>query len=723
MAPSPSAMANSPSASWSDLVRQTLERYDEHLLRQVASRLCKPRNQWPTEELIERCLQTVANPTVIDRRLGDLEPACVQVLALVGRSGQPVWRVGNLVEMLVALGTGNGLAPVLTLLEAGLLFPYDANRERPPSDNGSDAAAGGRSRTLWRGFDHWLGQSGGIPPTVFAPPEITTRALPLAPELPPCPETPLAAKAVVQEADGLDWLLRLAVLWQQVYAAPLRRTQQSGFFKRDLDRLRGDTALNAAAPDRLAEVPDPALLAVVLATGEGLLTDNDGELRAAAFPASWDEGLPATIASLWRTLLHVDTWHIEDGWRPEAPAGNPHPSAWLLALLLLAQLPADRWAAPAQLEAWIDEHHPFWQGGKTPSGVAKFVLGIAYPLRLVQATRDAGGELLVSLTPLGRWLLGMGPAPALAQFPRTLLVQPNLEILVYRQGLTPSLIARLARLANWKTLGAACTMQLEPDSVYRALESGETFETIQQTLDQHGMKTLPDAVLGALRTWSNKRDRIRVYTGGALFEFNSAEDLDSALARGLPATRLAERLAVVANDQGIDYRPFRLTATRDYALPPEKCVEVEADGVTLAIDLARSDLLIETEIRRFAEPIDRGGSNNRRYYRVTPDSLGGGKGGGLSLAHLESWFLQRSGQPLPAAAKLIFTGSQLSPYELRPLLVLQVPTSEMADGLQQWPGTRALIAQRLGPTALVVAGEHVELLRERLKTLGVELKE
>jgi hypothetical protein len=718
-------MALSPSPSWSDLVRQTLERYDDSLLRQVASKLCKPRNQWPSDELIERCLQTVSNPTVIDRRLADLEPACVLVLALIARSGQPYWRVGHLVEMLVTLGHPGGLGPVVTLLEAGLLYPDAANRARRPLENasGTNLSAGSRQRAgKWKGFDLWLAQSNAAYPTLFAPPEITTRALTMAPALPSCPGSVTLDKTVAQEADGLDWLLRLAVLWQQVHAAPLRRTQQSGFFKRDLDRLRSDTALSTPAPDSLAQVPDPALLAVVLATGEGLLADVDGELRAAPFPVCWDDGLPASVAALWRTLLQVDTWHIEEGWRPEPAASNPFPSAWLLALLLLGQLPPDGWASTKKLEQWMNESHPFWRGRKASSGLSTFLLGVAYPLRLVKTARGHGGQALVSLSVLGRWLLGLGRAPAAPQFPRTLLVQPNLEILVYRQGLTPALVAKLSRLANWKTLGAACTLQLEPASVYRALESGETFETIQQTLDQHGMKTLPDTVLGALRTWSNKRERIRVYTGGALFEFNSADDLDNALARGLPATRLSERLAVVANDQAIDYRHFRLTATRDYALPPEKCIEVEADGVTLAIDLARSDLLIETEIRRFAELLERPGNNGRRYYRVTPESLGSGRDSGLSLQHLESWFLQRSGHPLPAAAKLLFTGSQLSPYELQRMTVLHVPTAEMADGLQQWPGTRALIEARLGPTALAVAEEHADLLRQRLQSLGVMLR-
>jgi hypothetical protein len=703
-----------PSA-WSDHLRHTLERYDEPLLRQVANRLCKPRNQWPADELIDRCLATVANPAVIDRRLGDLDAECVQLLALIGHSRQPRWRVGHLVEMSLALGHDDGLRPVLTLLEAGLLFPDEGSRMR-------QSAVPAKAPRL-KSFEAWLGQTAGHPRAVLAPPDITARAQALSVSFPSCPGALTLDNAVIQESDGLDWPLRLATLWQHVYAGPLRRTQSSGFFKRDLDRLRSDPVLNAAAPDRLAEIPDPALLAVILAVGEGLLQQTDSELRAGAFPLSWDEGLPAALATLWGALLQQDAWNIRAGWRPEVSAGNPYPSAWLLALVLLSRLPAGSWTATASLEKWMVQRHPYWHGEPPVAcGLAAFLLGLAHPLRLVQVAQDAKKHWLVRLSSLGRWLLGFGPLPVAPVFPQTILVQPNLEILAYRQGLTPALIARLAKLANWKTLGAACTLQLEPDSVYRALESGESFETIRQTLERHGMKGVPDTVVSALRTWSNKRERIRVYTSGSLFEFNTPEDLAEALARGLPAVKLSDRLAVVANDQEIDYRHFRLTATRDYALPPEKCVEIDNDGVTLGVDLAKSDLLIETEVRRFAELVERPGSNGRRYYRVTPASLGQGRDSGLSLQTLETWFQQRSGMPVPAATKLLFAGWQLSPYELRRLVVLHVPSAEMADGLLQWPETRPLIELRLGPTAVAVAEKHVEALRERLEGLGVRLQ-
>jgi hypothetical protein len=709
------------SVPWSDRLRRTLECYDEPLLRQVAARLFKPRSQWPAEELIERSLNTVQNAPVLDRRLGDLDPPARQVLGLIGHSRQPRWHVGNLVELLVLLGHGYGMLPIIRLLQAGLLYPDLA----PLSDGNGSLSTGPRIRD----FEQWLGQGQGRR-MVYALPLVTGRLTGQDLGLPECPgqvaprggSGPRGA-AAVQEADGLEWPLKLAVLWQQVAAAPLRRTQQGGFFKRDLERLQTDALLNAAAPDSLADLADPALLAVELALGLGLLREADGELRAGSYPASWEEGLAATIASLWATLLQVEAWNPHAGWQVAPAPGNPYPSAYLLALLLLSRLPAQGWASPEALEDWIRERHPYWDGGPAPPGgdLAAFLLGLAYQLRLLQATRDPEHGWLVRLSPLGRWLVGGGEAPELPSFAQTLLVQPNLEVLAYRQGLTPALVGQLGRFATWKGLGPACTLQLQPESVYRALESGETFETIVQALQRHGMKPTPDPVVNSLRTWANKRERIQVYAAAALFEFNSPEELNDALARGLPAVRLSERLAVVARESDIDYRHFRLAATRDYALPAERCVEVEGDGVTLSVDLARSDLMLETEVRRFAEPFERPGVSGRRFYRLTRASVAGARANGLTLPGLEGWFLQRSGQPLSPAARLLLAGPSLGPLQLRRLLILSTPSPEVADGLQQWAETRPLIEGRLGPTALVVAEENMAALQAQLDSLGIKL--
>ncbi len=691
-------------ADWSDKVRGILRRYDEGLLRRVATKLYRPRSQWPVEELIDRCVGTLDNAAVIDRRLNELDPVSRKLLALIGHSRQPRWKVGGLLEMLAALGHAEGLRPVLTLLEHGLLYP-----DLPDEGGGL------------KDFEQWVGQAGVTGFPVFAHPHVPARALGEDLGLPECPGVGRHA-GTPQEVDGLEWPLRLAVAWQQVTLSPLRQTQQGDFFKRDLDRLRADALLDAPAADSPITVPDPGLLAVSLAREEGLLQDRDGELWAGQFPPTWKIGLFATLESLWAALLQLETWNARDGWNGSRADGNPYPAAYVLALLVLGRLPEGAWAPAAAVEEWVLAHHPYWSAGTSdpparrtaPAVLRTFLLGLAHQLRLVQIAPDGQGEWVVRLTELGRGLLGFAELPQQPPaYPKTLLVQPNLEIIAYRQGLTPALIASLSQMAAWKNLGPACTLQLQPDTTYRALESGETFASILQTLEQYGMRPTPAPVVELLRTWADKRERINIYAAAALFEFASAADLNEALARGLPGVRLSERLLVVPNESQIDYRHFRLTGTRDYSLPPDPCIAIGADGVTLTVDSVRSDLLLETELRRFAEPLD-----GRCQYRLTPASVAAGRAGGLGVRTLEEWFVQRTGRPLSPAARLLIAGPPEEPLTLQSVLVLQVPTPEVAEGLLQWPGTRALIRSRLGPTALVVGAEHVEPLRARLRELG-----
>ncbi len=714
-------MAIPESEQWNLHTRHTLKRYEEALLRQVAHKLCKPRGQWPMHELLDRIASAVTNTPMIDRRLKELPVESRRIMCVIARSRVARWPVGSLIEMLVALGAKDGLAALVNLLESGLLLP-----ELFPL--GSDPDAGKTaSRARLKSFAAWLTRSDPMP-MVLASPLVTNRAfkedLGIA-----CIEVQ-AEGSTIHEADGLDWPLRVAVLWQQANGAPLRRTQQGGFFKRDHDRLVGDPILGSPPTDALTPIPDPGLFTAALAFATGLLHEQETELHAGAWTPAWKAPLPTLLVHLWTALGRIVSWNPAQGNAPSDLPGSPYTSAYLLAILYLAQMPEKSWASPADVETWIALRHPYWLGKKTDSlGIATFLLGIAYSLRLLQATKAPDGGWLVRLAPLGRWALCYSDEPpAVPSFKHTLLVQPNLEILAYRQGLTPELIASLSRIGTWKTLGAACTLQLEPHSIYRALEMGDTLTSIVQLLEGHGTKALPGAVLDSLKTWSSKRERIGVYSAGAIFEFTSPTEMNEAIARGLPAVRLTDRLAIVANEKDIEYKHFRLTGTRDYNLPPEKCVDVEPDGVTLSVDLGRSDLLLETELQRFAEPVAAhpsgdgpGAKGNRTFYRITPGSILSARQHGVALSYLETWFGQRTGMPITAAGWLLVTGSEAGPVELRRQLVVHVANEHLADGLQQWPGTRPLIRARLGPTTLVVDEADVPVFAEHLKEIGVKV--
>ena len=459
--PPPSSAARSPppyntrmpptADPWTDRARDALSRYAEPLLRDVAAKLVRPRTPIPADELAERCVATLTNPPVIDRRIKEQPDAARKLLALVGLSRRPTWKVGHLVTLLAVAGPRRGVGPG----PSRSCKPGCSTPNCRPTDGGRP-----RSRA-------WLGSGGVLQATVFAHPAVAGRARGEDLGLPDLPAEPLAATPRI--ADGLDWPLRLAAAWQQVDQSPVRLTQANTLFKRDLTRLQTDEVLSAPAADQLVELPDAGVLALFWARAVGLLAEEDSELRAAPFPPSWGNALGPTLTDLWAGLSAVEVWDPLRGYAPADTDTSPVPTAGLLALLLLAKVGPGGWADPQSVADWLWEHHPSW-AGTLPKGedrtrgrgwVEAFLLGVAYPLGLVEAAQHDGWK--VRLTALGRHLLAGGPEPPpTPAFPQTLLVQPNAEVLAYRQGLTPALIGKLSRFAEWKGLGPACTLQLNP---------------------------------------------------------------------------------------------------------------------------------------------------------------------------------------------------------------------------------------------------------------------
>ena len=126
-------------------------------------------------------------------------------------------------------------------------------------------------------------------------------------------------------------------------------------------------------------------------------------------------------------------------------------------------------------------------------------------------------------------------------------------------------------------------------------------------------------------------------------------------------------------------------------------------------------------MQRFAEPAASRNGTDCRIFRLTPQSLARGRASGMTLWSLEEWFRQRAGQPLSPAAALLFGNEAMPALAVQRLLVLEVPTPFLADGLLQWPETRELIQERLGPRALAVEEQHLEALRGKLRELQLPM--
>jgi len=173
-----------------------LAKYSEPLLRQVAGRLIRPAEHLDARRSPRAfCGPALADPVLIDRTLRTLSAPARKLLRLVGVSRQPQWRIRGLLDLLIGLGHEDGIAAVKELLAAGLIFPALPPRSVPVAS-----------------FDAWLQQLTTQTLSAYVLPLAGGRARSEDLSLPALAAEPLPT-AVVQEADGLEWLLRLAVCY------------------------------------------------------------------------------------------------------------------------------------------------------------------------------------------------------------------------------------------------------------------------------------------------------------------------------------------------------------------------------------------------------------------------------------------------------------------------------------------------------------------------------
>ena len=570
----------------------------------------------------------------------------------------------------------------------------------------------------------------------------------------------------VREADGLELILRLAAVWQRVEEGPLRQTQQGTLFKRDRERLEDDPVLAGPIADALEPLPDMVALWLGLARGVGLLVaEPSGERIAAARPEFWSENaihLPQMIAI---RLLAWREWHEQGGMRQEGSTIElALPYLRPAILLWLAALPEADWVTLDDLAEHLRGLSPDWGrptflGSSPPSAPATAARARALAARARpgrpprRPTSPSSGRLAGPRVPAlprprgggdagrspGRPVDGVGAihpgaraspgaAPSFDQF---LFVQPNFEMIAYRQGLTPTLIGQFSRFARWTQIGAALELKLTPETIYRGLEGGLTSGDILDRLTRHVSRPLPAGVAEALRTWAGRRERVTYHASATLIEFASGEDMERALAlwpetdRAAPIA-ISERLLLVEDEAAIPFGRFRMTGSREYRRPPETCVEVESDGVTLTLDLARSDLLVDAELIRFADEQSREPSHGppgypRRRFRVSAESMARALENGQGAAWLAHWFEQRTGGDIPPAIGLLLhAANRPGPaFSTARKLVLHATSPALVDGLLQHPDTRSYLGERLGPTAVVVPDDLLPSLQRALQELGL----
>ncbi len=695
--------------------------------------------------------EALASPRMVAAQMGTLPRDCRVVAGLFALTERTSWTTHSLAFTLGCLGI-DFATTVPVMLERALLavvLPGEAT-----------------VRTL-EVSDRRLPDGNVL---LQAHPAVITGARTLSPEGPSLP--PAGPVRSPRESDGLEPIIRMAALWQRVADAPLRQTQQGSIYKRDRERLEDDPVLAGPIADALEPLPDMPSLWLALAAGVGMVRGETGTERViAAEPVYWSDNafhLAQMVAQRWLLLTN---WHEQGGiQRDGAIYELSLPYARPALLLWLATLPDDDWVATEDFARFLKERFAHWDvptfialngGNETPpqtqtrTGVKRakaketaahdptglgtlesVLLGPAYQFGLIRAAEEvSSGRRVVQLTPLGRYLLTLGPPPDARQvYAHFLFVQPNFEAIAYRQGLNPGIIGHLSRFTTWTQVGAALAFKITPESVYRGLEGAMTPQEMLDVLTRQSGRPLHTGLVESVRSWASRRQRVTYYAAATLIEFTTTADLEQALSHWptgdatLPVM-VSDRLLLVDGNGSIPFQRFRMSGSRDYRRPPEACVEVEEDGVSLTLDMARSDLLVDAELSRFATetaervPVRDSQTSPRRRFLVSAGSLERAIDAGVTAQTLSLWFHRRTSQETPPAIRLLFAAlvSQVSPLKTSRPLVLHTPTPDLLDGLAQHPDTRDLLGDRLGPTSIVIPEDTLVEFQFALNKLGLKI--
>ena len=242
------------------------------------------------------------------------------------------------------------------------------------------------------------------------------------------------------------------------------------------------------------------------------------------------------------------------------------------------------------------------------------LLGAAYPLGLVRAAEERGtGRRVVQLTPLGRYVLAAGPTPPpRPTFEQFLFVQPNFEVIAYRQGLTPQLVGRLSRFAWWAQVGAALELRLTRESIVFGLDGGLTPESMLDVAEaaqpagparRRGRRRpeLGHAPRAGDLLRGGDADRVRLVAPSGTWPWSpgrAGDERSRAADRRRPIGSCWSRTSERSRSTGFAW-PAR--ATTDGRRKPAWRSSPTASS--MALDPARSDLLVDAELGRFADEL------------------------------------------------------------------------------------------------------------------------
>lgn len=703
---------------------------------------------------LARCVDLPAEAPLEEVAAALLEPARLRALSqnpevaaaldcLAQQSGPA--RASSLLRQGVLDGLGDLELGLAELLEAGLLLVRPPAGRRAWSPEEELARRGFLRRELWLPqpvLEHWQQQAPFtaartpilVEAPVVSPGAHSTRAL----------EVDLLTLTCALDLDPLllnkNGTPNLRSLGRAVSSLSLGEAGEAGpdlrdpeVMERALFLLALGLSLGALRVQGASVVASPQMGASFFEAPRG---QRDRELRKAwRGLAQWHE------PGAWLLLRHDDAGltarGVLDAEGPGARLGGPRGQV----LEDLARLPLDQWCyAQVVMDRLLELDR-----GYLASALASALTGPeAQPRVFVEAAlhtalrwlgfvelgRDPQGRAALRWTPRGAHAVGVGQDTQPAQRPPgppPLIVQPNLEVTVFLQDASLSTLFLLSQLGRRGRLTEhTAVYALDAAHVQRSYGRGLEAAQVVAFLREKGRTPLPDSVVFTLEDWQRVHRKVTLHASGALLEgldpdaldvllggLDLVEEQDQPLRLGpsevfLPAAawERAARQPRAQTQQRFDYGPAP-------GLAGSPCL-CHLEAVRFEALPGGLDLITAAELEHMAELVEPG------LWELRAEKIRAHLGPRAEEALL-SFLSPRLEDPPDAALRLRLRAlvSQALHASVRPRVVLELSSAEVADLLLEVHEVEEHVQERLGPCALALDPEAAPAVEAFLRDLGL----
>ena len=291
---------------------------------------------------------------------------------------------------------------------------------------------------------------------------------------------------------------------------------------------------------------------------------------------------------------------------------------------------------------------------------------------------------------------------------RALLIQPNFDILVYLDKLSPLSLASLNAADCQQIDAQTATYTLSRSSLYKALEAGYELDMLKQLLEQSS-HALPSNVKTSLDDWALRRERLSILENSTLLEFSSQAERDQALAKHKQAKVIAERFLLIPKQVKMAFKKQGIQTIHNYQSSPTRVIKFEEDGqfkLKGATDLAGR--VVISKIARVA------GEN----YQLASEAI---REGALSKSIYDA-LLARTIGGLPHQIEALIKIWQQKTDNPALTKVSLFQHASAAD-LAKHPGIAKHLDTQLSTTSFLIKEGQEKDLRQSLKSLNVSVSQ